>query len=146
MRTVFIPQPSIFTTPIDEIEFDVFSRHELVPILMALQYLYTTRQETVRQICELIESDLVGDKSKVVGRIGLTEWEILVLASCRLGCSLDYDQLSDLSNNHRKIREMMGICPSSLKRYPKSVDFFPILPKYSLTILPNKKARRTGPF
>jgi hypothetical protein len=106
MRTAFIPQQSLFTTPIDEIEFDVFSRHELVPILMALQYLYVNREETIKKICKLIESDMVGDKSKISGRIGLTQWETLVLASCRLGCNLDYDQLSDLSSNHIKFREL----------------------------------------
>lgn len=120
MRTAFIPQQSLFTTPIDEIEFDVFSRHELVPILMALQHLYVNREETVKKICKLIESDMVGDKNKISGRIGLTQWETLVLASCRLGCNLDYDQLSDLSSNHIKLRAMMGIDPLDLKRYPKS--------------------------
>lgn len=120
MRSLFKPQMTIGTIPMDEIEFDVFSRHELVPILMALQYLYTQKQHIVRQILEIIENDLVDGKKLKHGREGLNAWEILVLAACRLGCNLDYDALSDLATNHRKIRQLMELDDFDQKRYPKS--------------------------
>src|SRR5260370_40340622 len=36
-------------------------------------------------------------------------WEIAVLAGVRLGCNLDYDKLQDLAENHRRLRQIMGI-------------------------------------
>src|SRR5262249_51353789 len=36
-------------------------------------------------------------------------WEIAVLAAARLGCNLDYDKLQDLAENHRSLRQIMGI-------------------------------------
>ena len=36
-------------------------------------------------------------------------WEITVLAAARLGCNLDYDKLQDLAENHRTLRQIMGI-------------------------------------
>jgi hypothetical protein len=111
---------SIGGVPIADIQFDVFCRHELVPILLALQHLYVNRKQTLEKICELIEQDIVCHQSPKLGCEGLTYWEILVLASLRLGCDLDFDQLSDLATNHRKIRQMMGLSDYDGKRYPKS--------------------------
>jgi hypothetical protein len=36
-------------------------------------------------------------------------WPIVVLASVRLGCNFDYDRLQDLAEQHRALRQMMGI-------------------------------------
>lgn len=120
MRNKFIPQMTIGCVPIRDIEFDVFSRHELVPILMALQHFYVNAKQKLTEICELIEQDIVSHQSTKLGCTGLTYWEILVLAALRLGSDLDYDQLSDLATNHRKIRQMMGLSDYDIKRYPKS--------------------------
>ncbi len=43
------------------------------------------------------------------GREGLDYWHITVLASVRLGCNLDYDKLQDLAEQHRALRQIMGI-------------------------------------
>jgi hypothetical protein len=40
MRKTFEPQITFGTVPMSNIKFDIFCRHELVPILMALQQLY----------------------------------------------------------------------------------------------------------
>jgi len=120
MRVKFVQQMTIGMIPIEEIEFDVFSRHELVPILMALQHLYVHHMDVVIEICRMIEEDVCKNSSVQNGRNGLSAWEILVLASCRLGCDLDYDQLGDLAANHRKIRQMMELDDFEQKRYPKS--------------------------
>ena len=120
MRSKFMPQMPLGAVPIAEIEFDVFCRHELVPILMALQHLYVNRPQVINEICALIEADITALPSPKLGCTGLTYWEVLVLAALRLGANLDYDQLSDLATCHRKIRQMMGISDWDLKRYPKS--------------------------
>ena len=120
VRSKFMPQMPLGAVPIAEIEFDVFCRHELVPILMALQHLYVNRPQVIDEICTLIEADITAQPSPKLGCTGLTYWEVLVLAALRLGANLDYDQLSDLATCHRKIRQMMGISDWDQKRYPKS--------------------------
>jgi hypothetical protein len=120
MRSKFIPQMAIGAVPIAEIEFDVFNRHELVPILMALQHLYVNRPQVLEEICTLIKADITGQPNPKLGCKGLSYWEILVLSALRLGANLDYDQLSDLASWHCQIRQMMGISVYEQKRYPKS--------------------------
>ena len=56
-----------------------------------------------------IARDVNGKSSAQRGRPGLSYWEILVLAATRLGCGCDYDQLQDLAENHRALRQVMGI-------------------------------------
>jgi hypothetical protein len=36
-------------------------------------------------------------------------WVILVLAAVRMGCNFDYDLLQNLAENHRQLRQIMGI-------------------------------------
>jgi hypothetical protein len=96
------------------------SRHELAPTLMALQHLYVHEPERLVQILELIENDISSQRSKKHGAPGLSCWENLVLASLRLGCNLDYDQLSDYATDHRKIQQMMGISNWDVKYYSRS--------------------------
>ena len=91
MRTKFIPQMKLGTRPIAEIQFDVFSRHELVPILMALQHLYVNCPETIAEMLALIEADISRCPNPKLGCKGVSYWEVLVLAALRLGANLDYD-------------------------------------------------------
>jgi hypothetical protein len=120
LRTTFIPQQSLGTTGISEIEFNIYCRHEIVPILMALQHLYVNCRCTINKICELIQANLLNGRSQKRGCNGLSSWEALILASVRLGCNLDYDQLSDLADNHIKLRQLMGLGTFDIKQYPRS--------------------------
>jgi hypothetical protein len=36
-------------------------------------------------------------------------WQVLVLSAVRLGCDLDYDALQDLAEQHRALRQIMGL-------------------------------------
>ena len=54
MRHSFTPQLPLGATPMAEIEIDYGSRHELVPILMALQHLYLNCSPVVKDILSLI--------------------------------------------------------------------------------------------
>ena len=47
-------------------------------------------------------------------------WEILVLASVRLGCNLDYDALHDLANNHVTLRDIMQVSRLDDQRFPRT--------------------------
>jgi len=120
LRHTFIPQMSIGAIGISDIEFNIYCRHEIIPILMALQYLYVQRKSVIRKICDLIQADLLKGRSRKRGCVGLSSWEALVLASVRLGCNLDYDQLSDLADNHVVLRQMLGLGCYDLKRYPRT--------------------------
>ena len=68
----------------------------------------------------LIEKDIIGDKSKSRGVPGLDYWDIWVLAFVRHGCKLNYDALQDLANNHMKLRQMLGLWEMDIKRYSRS--------------------------
>jgi IS5 family transposase len=107
MRHTFIPQLKLGTVPVENIRFDLSSRHELVSILMGLQYLYMHRKERLNEILRLIDLDLVTSGNPNLGCEGMSCWETLVLVSVRLGCDMDYDELADLATNHRKLQQML---------------------------------------
>jgi transposase, IS5 family len=95
--------PSVATVPLN-----TNCRSEIIPILRALQHIYST-PKVCGSILRSIARDVNGRSSAKRGRPGLTYWEILVLAAARLGCDCDYDQLQDLAENHRALRQVMGI-------------------------------------
>jgi hypothetical protein len=93
---------------VEEVKLNLNCRDEIIPILRALQHLYRNvplRQELLR----LVGRDVNQDTSRKRGRRGMNYWEIAVLAAARLGCNLDYDKLQDLAENHRCLRQIMGI-------------------------------------
>jgi hypothetical protein len=63
MRKTFEPQITFGTVPMSNIKFDIFCRHELVPILMALQHLYFNKP-VLNEILDLIKEDIVEDKDE----------------------------------------------------------------------------------
>ena len=89
MRTKFIAQMSFGAVPIGEIEFDVFNRHELIPILMALQHLYVNCKPLLEEMLALIKVDIAKQPKPKLGCKGMGYWEVLVLAGLRLGANLD---------------------------------------------------------
>jgi hypothetical protein len=119
MRKQINNQLGLDNTYISDIEFDLNSRHEIVPILMALQHLYS-QPRLLNKILQLVESDIVDNSQKEKGTPGMDCWEIIVLAAVRLGSDLDYDALIDLANNHRKLRQMMQIGDWQEKTFARS--------------------------
>ncbi|MCP3924319.1 MAG: ISNCY family transposase [Desulfobacterales bacterium] len=120
MRKNYAEQMTIGEVGIKNIEFDIFSRHEMTPILMSLQHLYVNEREVVHEICHLIMQDINKEESIDLGCSGLNYWEILVLASVRLGCNLNFDALQDLADNHKNLRQMLMVGPYKNNRYPRS--------------------------
>lgn len=108
MRTLFPKNYQQQTIPIERVAFQLHCRHELIPILVALQYLYG-RSATCQQLLHLIQQDLNKTTKATLGRMGMSYWEILVLAAVRLGCDADYDALQDLAENHRTLRQILGV-------------------------------------
>ena len=108
MRQSYERQRQLDSPSIDQVQLSVGCRDRIVPVLRSLQHVYTNREVTDR-IMELIGRDINGETSAKHGREGMDYWQILVLAAVRLGCNYTYDQLEDLSENHNKLRAIMGI-------------------------------------
>lgn len=108
MRKALDRQQRLDRPSVSKVLLNLNCRNETIPILRALQHIYST--PSVRDsILRSIARDVNGKSSAKHGRPGLSYWEILVLAGARLGCNYDYDQLQDLAENHRALRQIMGI-------------------------------------
>jgi transposase, IS5 family len=93
---------------IEDVQLNLECRHESIPILKALQHVYS-RPEVRDHLLHLIARDVNQHSRPDCGREGFAYWQVLVLAAVRLGCNYDYDQLQDLAEQHRALRQMMGI-------------------------------------
>jgi hypothetical protein len=102
------PEERLDCLPINEVRLNLECRDEIIPILRALQHVYG-EAEVRRSLLALVGKDVNGETSRKHGRRGMNYWEITVLAAARLGCNLDYDKLQDLAENHRCLRQIMGI-------------------------------------
>jgi hypothetical protein len=102
------PPERLDCLPIGEVKLNLHCRDEIIPILRALQHVYGDAQLR-RELLALVGKDVNQGTSRKHGRRGMTYWEITVLAAARLGCNLDYDKLQDLAENHRTLRQIMGI-------------------------------------
>lgn len=108
MRKPFDRQKRLDCSAVQEVRLNLDCRDEIVAILRALQHIYSQpklREEILRPIAQ----DVNRTTSRRRGRTGMDYWQILVLAAVRLGCNLDYDKLQDLAEQHRALRQVMGI-------------------------------------
>jgi len=125
MRNVFSPQMSIGQIGIADIQIDVSSRDDIPVILLGLQHIYTTpplRDAVFKILEEVAPTKIDHEEAKVVsikkGRPGMDQWSILVLGTLRLGLNADYDRILELANQHKTLREMLGLgCFDADKRY-----------------------------
>jgi len=107
MRLAY-PHQRLDCLPITEVTLNLNCRDEIIPILRALQHVYGN-ERLRREFLALVGKDVNMTSNRKRGRRGMNYWEITVLAAARLGCNLDYDKLQDLAENHRKLRQIMGI-------------------------------------
>jgi hypothetical protein len=108
MRKAYSTQQRFDCETVLNVGLNLNCRDEIIPILRALQQVYS--QPQLRdEILDLVAQDVNNGSRTDRGREGLDYWQILVLASVRLGCNLDYDKLQDLAEQHRALRQIMGI-------------------------------------
>jgi hypothetical protein len=108
MRNSFDRQGRFDRQAVLDVRLNLSCRDEIIPILRALQHIYS--QADVREaILRAIAKDVNSTSSRKRGRKGMDYWQILVLAAVRLGCNLNYDKLQDLAEQHRALRQIMGI-------------------------------------
>jgi hypothetical protein len=108
MRKPFSSQTRFDCQTIPEVELNLKCRDEIIPILRGLQHVYgqpNVRDEILHRVAQDVNEHSRHDR----GREGLDYWHITVLAAARLGCDLDYDKLQDLAEQHRALRQIMGI-------------------------------------
>ena len=108
MRKAFSPQQRLDASRVVDVKLNVDCRDEIVPILRALQQIYS-RPQTLETLMDLVREDVNRHSREDCGRQGMDYWHILVLGAVRLGCDLNYDKLQDLAENHRKLRAIMGL-------------------------------------
>lgn len=108
MRRHYERQRRFDSSPIAEVSLNLECRDETVPVLVGLQHVYT--DSTLRhKVVKLVAVDLNQDTRRDVGRPGMDDWQVVVLAAVRLGCNYDYDKLQDQVENHRALRGILGI-------------------------------------
>lgn len=107
MRQRFSQQQILGITPISEVVIPKNSRHELAPVLAALQHIFVT-PELNERVFALIEAKIKGNKQDT-GRTGMDMWEILVFATVRLALNANYDALHHYSNFDKLIRQIIGV-------------------------------------
>ncbi len=108
MRKSYSNQLRLDSVPIEQVRLNQESRDALVPVLRALQFVYSDRRR-VDHILGLIADDINKETRTDTGRSGMDYWHICVLAAARLGCDYTYDRLQNLAENHRNLRAVMGV-------------------------------------
>jgi hypothetical protein len=108
MRQHYDRQARFDSTPIGKLMLNYDCRDETIPVLAGLQHVYTCGSLR-KKVVGLVAEDVNQDSRRDVGRPGLDDWQIVVLAAVRLGCNYDYDKLQDQSENHRALRTLLGI-------------------------------------
>ena len=61
MRKPFEPQMTIGTVPMPKISFDIYCRHELVPILMALKHIYSCEPKEENRVRSAFLTEFKGE-------------------------------------------------------------------------------------
>ncbi len=114
MRKVIEPQRALGQADIAAIVFNPKSRDDIPQILGGLQHLYLDPElrQRVFGLLEDVLPERAGAKGKVspdTGRPGMPQWTILVLGVLRLGLNADYDRIHELANEHKTLRQMLGV-------------------------------------
>ena len=116
MRKPIDPQLQLGEIDISSIQFDPRSRDDIPRLLRGLQHLYINpelRQAVFAELGKIIPDTI--DKNN--GRPGMDLWRILVFGTLRLVINCDFDRLVELTNEHGKLRQMLGHGPYDEYRY-----------------------------
>jgi len=107
MRNRFEQQLALGQLPISETKLPVKNKSSVDELIAALKELYCSREYN-EKIFNLLEQHITSGKKKT-GRKGMDLWCIFVLAQIRLCFNTSYDMVHNLANNHRTLRQVMGV-------------------------------------
>lgn len=108
MRSAIEKQIKFGETAIQDIKFDLHSRDEIPKLLMGLQHIYKN-PEIRKEVFDILKDIVPEGVSVNNGRPGMDLWKIMVLGTLRLICNWDYDKVKEIADNHKTVREMLGI-------------------------------------
>ncbi|NQV28455.1 MAG: hypothetical protein HQ518_29225 [Rhodopirellula sp.] len=89
MRKAYAKQRRLGSVPIDQVELNLECRDSIIPVLRALQHVYSDAALT-QTAHDLIGQGVNGNARTDCGREGMDYWHLLVLASVRLECNLTH--------------------------------------------------------
>lgn len=112
MRQRFDSQFTIGLVQVADVKIPTNSRDELAPTLAGLQHIFITPQLN-EQVFAIVEEKIPTGADHFIGRKGMSLWEILVLAVCRLTLNANYDRIHDMANHHTLIRNIMQVSTNS---------------------------------
>ncbi|MCP4343451.1 MAG: hypothetical protein GY799_32375 [Desulfobulbaceae bacterium] len=107
MRQVKYPQLRVGETPIAEIKINLKSHDDIPPLLLGLQYIYTT-VDLRDKVFAILEVQIKPGTDKKMVVLGWSYGGYLVLGVLRLNLNWDYDRLVEMANNHKTICFMLG--------------------------------------
>jgi len=107
MRKRFEQQLVIGQVSIEDTRINIKSKHALDELLAALKAIYCNKEYN-EKIFRILEKHLTAGKKKT-GREGMNLWSVFVLSQVRLCLNTSYDMLHNLANNHRTMRQLMGV-------------------------------------
>lgn len=124
MRSVFTSQQTLGQIDIADIKIDVTSRDDIPLVLLGLQHIYTTpslKNKVFKILEEVIPTKQQDGKAVPVsserGCPGMNQWTILVLGVLRLALNTNFDRIQELANQHKTLREMLGLSYWDNKNY-----------------------------
>jgi len=107
MRKRFEQQLSLGQIPIEQTYINPKRKFAMDELLAALKAIYCN-PEYNEKIFSLLEKGINTGNNRT-GRKGMDLWCIFVLAQVRLCLNISYEMLHNLANNHRTLRQLMGI-------------------------------------
>jgi len=107
MRKRFEQQYLLGQIPIEEVEITIKNPTPLDELLAALKEIYCNKEYS-EEIFNILNKHINANK-KDTGRKGMNLWNIFVLSQVRLCLNTNYTMLCNLANNHRTMREIMGV-------------------------------------
>jgi hypothetical protein len=107
MRQRFEQQLKIGQRSIEDTHIDPKSKYALMELLAALKELYCNKSYNER-LFRILEDHFSKTNTKR-GRPGMDLWTIFVLAQVRLCKNTSYEALHDYSNNHKTLRQLIGV-------------------------------------
>lgn len=107
MRKTFETQLILGGIPIKDVKIPSRTSNHLANLAAVLQYIYEN-QEWNQRIFKLLSDKLIAGK-KHTGRMGMSLWELFVLAQVRLCKNISYDELHHIANHDLLIRGLMGV-------------------------------------
>lgn len=108
MRKVMKAQMKLGEVDVSNVQLDMKSRDDIPRVLMGIKAVYADPQAR-RELFDVLMKAVPEGVDCGNGRPGMDLWQIFILSAVRLGCDMDYDRLHSMANDHKAIREMMGL-------------------------------------